>query len=298
MDQAFRHLNAVAAGTDLTEAGADRDQAVTVLERLTRRRRRRQTKAHTRVQRVIAGKAAEPLQRRGHRRAETVGQRHQLLTRTARAPAHEQARPPRRRNQLAGFGDQLGRRRHRRRQAGPFEQPAGLTAHHQHVDRQFHVDRAGASAHRLGIRAIDRGHDVTLRFDPPTRLGEGSDQCLLIDIVQLIPAPAGAVYAAGQHQHRHTVEIGLGDAAGRVRQARAGHHQQRADTIRRAADRVRHERGPAFVRDQHRHDRRGRCEFIEQLGRMHARNSEDVSDANLLQRESRQPGTGALHVCP
>ena len=57
----------------------------------------------------------------------------------------------------------------------------------------------------------------------------------LVDVVQLIGVPGIPSDAAAQHQHRHAVHAGFGDAGERVGEPRAGNNVYAPDGSRRAA---------------------------------------------------------------
>ena len=117
----------------------------------------------------------------------------------------------------------------------------------------------------------------------PRALGDRPQHRVLVHIVELVAAARVAPHTARNHEHRDSVEKSLGDSAGRVRDSRGRHDQERAEAHAAAAYRVRHERTAALVGDQHGRDERGFPELVVDLGVVHARDAERVSDAEFLQ---------------
>ncbi len=123
VDQVGRRLVAVAAGGDLAESRTHREQAVAILEGVFGGGNGGAAEAESGVQRVIARKRTQPLQRRADRRTEALRELDEFTGRIDGAPADVNA----------------GTR-------GPCEQARSL------LDRRGRAARLGGDATRPGRR--------------------------------------------------------------------------------------------------------------------------------------------------
>ncbi len=92
VNERFRDLHAVARRGDLAEAGAYGYEAIAVGEGFPGGRHSRGAESHARVQGMIGGKDAGPLQRCGYRSTDALRQLYRRRGRVARAPAQIEPR--------------------------------------------------------------------------------------------------------------------------------------------------------------------------------------------------------------
>ena len=166
VDQIRRHPAAETAGGDFAEAGADGKQAVAPAERVFGGRHRGAAEAHAGVQRMIAGKGRQALQRGGDGRPQHFRNRR---NRTRRRPP----RPSRRRCRVSARrpADARPRRFRARRarvpaQCGVKTRAAASTALWKSwmLTGISTSTGPGTPLTAVLIRLEDRGHD--LRADP------------------------------------------------------------------------------------------------------------------------------------
>ena len=265
----------------LTELGADGEHDVGLREgRVDGAQRERRADA----QGVAVGQGALGVDRHADRRAEPLGHGCGLGPRRHGAPAEQQHRALRRREQRDCAFQQRGIRE--RRGSARGEPLPGAAGQVEHVDRNADVHRSRPArledleGPREGLGELGRvAHLDRLAGD------RGHERALVGQVVQrAVPAAVvGASGGAGDDQQRNRVVVGARDRGRGVGQP--GARDERADTglARDARVPVGHERGALLVA---RRDvaNGGVGEAPVDLERVHARNAEDQVDVVLLEQ--------------
>jgi len=132
-------------------------------------------------------------------------------------------------------------------------------------------------------------------FDFIGLFGDGSQQGMLVNFMQLIGFINICADATGNYQHRDTIEERFADTAGCMGNPGCRNDQQGADVIGCPANRVSHKCSAALMGDQNRPDQIRFIEFIIYFGVVDTRNTEGVSDAYLLKGVAYQPCACFFH---
>ena len=148
-----------------------------------------------------------------------------------------------------------------------------------HINRDIEEHRAGPAFRCNGDRPVgqDGGHPV---LDAKRGLGDGLHQFDMIEHLVGVAVPFICGNAACQHDHRHTVLMGVGDDVHRIGDARAdGGDQDRRGPVM-VMDALAHETGAILMLGEHDPDA-GPLERVHDGEHFAARNAEGVPATGL-----------------
>jgi hypothetical protein len=120
-------------------------------------------------------------------------------------------------------------------------------------------------------------------LDPESCLGNGGEQGLLVDIVQLVTLVQVSAYAAADYQHGDTVEKGFPNAAAGMCDTGGRNDNQGANVVGASTDCVGHEAAAHFVGDQYGFYALRGGKLIVNFDVVNTGNPESEANANLLQ---------------
>ena len=272
------------AGHPIVEANAERQQQVGVIDRVVGVDAAVHPE-HVQRKRIVAGKTAQAVQRGRHGDLEFSGERGQFLGGLGDddAAARVDHRPLGPLQEFRHRGDFVGR-------GAAFDrQIAGQLHRNVVVRHRLHVLNVLRNIDQHRARPTARGHMERLAHDPGDVVHVGHQRMVLGDaaayfddrrLLKGVGADHGRADLAGQRQHRHAVELGVGDGGDQVRGAGAAGGHADADLSGRAGVSLGREAAPLLV-----------------SGQDHA-NAIAEAGQGLVQRDYRPPRIGENRVHP
>ena len=242
------------AGHAIVEADAEGQQQIGVVHRVVGVDAAVHAE-HVERQRVVARKTAQAVQRGGHGDSQLAGQRGQLLGRVGgdHAAARVEHRPLGGLQQLRHRGDFLGRGAMLARQIAGQLHRGVVVRHRLHV---LHV-LGNIDQHRAGPAA--GGHVERLAHHPGNVVHVGYQRMVLGDaaadfddrrLLEGVGADHRRAHLAGQRQHRHAIELGVGDGGDQIGGAGAAGGHADTDFAGRAGVALGRKAAPLFMPGQ------------------------------------------------